>query len=591
MNLCPQCQTSNKPGARFCRRCGAALSPKSVKTIALPSPDATTTPQPAEASAVAVTQRLSQPQSTRLAEGELLFDDRYEVATCIEQTPARNSYLAQNRAARPCQKCQHENVHDAAYCDNCGAKLPDRGFLLLVESFDENFAAGGRALLKLNHPSLVKILAYTRNRSAAAPPRVYILKEPILADSQHPAIRSGRRLADLPPITSEQALELLRQIAPLLDLLVDAGLYLPDLAASQLLLLDDGNGAAAGSRLRLDVLEIAQIFAAGQNAQVIAHHLRLLAKLLRELTRGQELPPSLLAFLGDPAKIEQPASATALVDALTESLRGPRPSTGLAVVVGKLTDLGRMRKINEDSILTLELDQFHNSANSPLRLYALADGMGGHAAGEVASKLALNQLSKSLMEMTQAAVAADARPARFDYTAVLKKAGQSAAKTVYDQAQRTRSDMGTTLVATLVDTAARTAYIINVGDSRLYKIDSQGIRQVTKDHSMVQMLLDKQQITPEEARNHPNANLIYRTLGEKPNVEIDGYQERLAVGDTLLLCSDGLSGLVENEQLRAAVLANPTPQAACARLVEMANRAGGHDNISVIIIRLQEEGV
>ena len=85
--------------------------------------------------------------------------------------------------------------------------------------------------------------------------------------------------------------------------------------------------------------------------------------------------------------------------------------------------------------------------------------------------------------------------------------------------------------------------------------------------------------------------MIYRTLGEKPNVEIDGYQERLAVGDTLLLCSDGLSGLVENEQLRAAVLANPTPQAACARLVEMANRAGGHDNISVIIIRLQEEGV
>jgi protein phosphatase len=234
----------------------------------------------------------------------------------------------------------------------------------------------------------------------------------------------------------------------------------------------------------------------------------------------------------------------------------------------------------------MELDQFHNSVNAPLRLYAIADGMGGHAAGEVASKLALNQLSRALLDQVQATIVANTQLPRFDYTALLKQAAQSAAKAVFDQGQRTRSDMGTTLVAALVDVAGARAHIVNVGDSRIYKINAQGIRQISKDHSMVQLLIDKQQLTPEQARNHPQGNLIYRTLGERANVEIDTYEEPLAAGDMLLLCSDGLSGLVEDSQLHTVVTSSPSPQAACAKLVELAKAGGGHDNITVIVVQL-----
>lgn len=104
---------------------------------------------------------------------------------------------------------------------------------------------------------------------------------------------------------------------------------------------------------------------------------------------------------------------------------------------------------------------------------------------------------------------------------------------------------------------------------------------------MVQLLIDKQQLTPAEAHRHPNANLIYRTLGDKPVVEIDLYEEPLAADDALLLCSDGLSGLVEDQELAAAVDQERTPEAACRRLVALAKDRGGHDNITVIIVQLR----
>jgi protein phosphatase len=144
--------------------------------------------------------------------------------------------------------------------------------------------------------------------------------------------------------------------------------------------------------------------------------------------------------------------------------------------------------------------------------------------------------------------------------------------------------MGTTLVAALVDSTQHKLYAINVGDSRLYKLDAAAIRQVTKDHSLVQRLIDSGQLTPAEARHHPNANLIYRTLGERANIEIDTFEQTLAPGETLLLCTDGLCGLVDDDELHRVVTTASTPPAACARLVELAKAAGGHDNITVIVV-------
>ena len=298
-------------------------------------------------------------------------------------------------------------------------------------------------------------------------------------------------------------------------------------------------------------------------------------QLFQALTQPQSYPPPLATALAEllvaPSAPAQSAVARLQAALGIDSSASPRP---LSLTAGRLTDLGLVRQINEDSLVVLEFDRFYNSENTPLRLYAVADGMGGHAAGEVASKLALDRLTTVLL-MPASAVSP---------LATLKLAGQEAARAVFEEARRTRSDMGTTLVAALVDVAGRKLYAINVGDSRLYKLNAAAIRRVSKDHSLVQRLIDSHQLTPEEARHHPNSNLIYRTLGERATVEIDTFEETLDAGDTLLLCSDGLCGLVDDPDLQQAITAAPTPQAACARLIELAKAAGGHDNITAIVV-------
>ena len=145
--------------------------------------------------------------------------------------------------------------------------------------------------------------------------------------------------------------------------------------------------------------------------------------------------------------------------------------------------------------------------------------------------------------------------------------------------------MGTTVVAVLIESDQ--ACIAHVGDSRAYRINGAGIEQLTVDHSLVESLVAANQISREEARTHPQANVIYRTVGDNPHVVVDLKRITLAPGDFLLLCSDGLSGMLTDEMIREIILGASSPQAACDALVEAANRAGGEDNCTVILIELK----
>ena len=144
--------------------------------------------------------------------------------------------------------------------------------------------------------------------------------------------------------------------------------------------------------------------------------------------------------------------------------------------------------------------------------------------------------------------------------------------------------MGSTLVIALME--GTKAFISNVGDSRAYRINARGIQQLTTDHSLVQRLIATNQITPAEARHHPQRNVVYRTVGDKPKVEIDINQFNFAIGDRLLICSDGLSGMVEDHYLQQIVMGASSPQAAVDALIEAANEAGGEDNITAILVEL-----
>ncbi len=288
---------------------------------------------------------------------------------------------------------------------------------------------------------------------------------------------------------------------------------------------------------------------------------------------------------------------------MNTSVPGPIARTDLEglLVSGRRSDLGRQRELNEDSLVTLEWQDVRQSRGHAMALYAVADGMGGHAAGEVASAVTAMELAKAILQSVLAqdggsvpgttvdgalalAPGAGGSGARRDYGALLKEACLAANQAVFAEARRRHSDMGTTLVAALV--VDQEVWIANIGDSRAYHFSGEGLRQVTTDHSLVMRLVAAGQITKEEARTHPQRNMIYRTVGERAEVEVDIFHLRLARGDGLLLCSDGLHGLVAEAGIQQVLLGGADPQAACDALVDLANEAGGHDNISAIVVRM-----
>ncbi|HBT95411.1 MAG TPA: Stp1/IreP family PP2C-type Ser/Thr phosphatase [Coriobacteriia bacterium] len=232
------------------------------------------------------------------------------------------------------------------------------------------------------------------------------------------------------------------------------------------------------------------------------------------------------------------------------------------VLVGSRTDIGRLRDHNEDSLL----------AKAPV--YVVADGMGGHAAGEVASELAVKAFEEANIE------GADEN--------ALKRAVAEANAAIYKGALEGagRAGMGTTLTALVIEEDR--GLIAQVGDSRAYVMQDGTLRQATRDHSLMEELVAAGHITEEEALVHPNRSVITRALGLDRFVMPDTYEIRLHVGDRILLCSDGLSTMLDDESIESILQDNPDPQAAADALVEAANIAGGFDNITVIVLNINQ---
>jgi PPM family protein phosphatase len=234
------------------------------------------------------------------------------------------------------------------------------------------------------------------------------------------------------------------------------------------------------------------------------------------------------------------------------------------------TDIGK-RVHNEDSFLTPEKTGF------PL-LFAVADGMGGHAAGAVASSLLVDHLS----EFDQK-VAPDRELEQF------RQAIENANLGVYRESEKDRAlhGMGTTLVAALV--LGETYIAANVGDSRMYCFNGTTLDAVTTDHSLVEQLVRAGAITRDEARVHPQRNIITRAVGVSPVVDVDLFERDWNIGDILVLCSDGLHGAVDEEDIISVLSTNRSLDNMCDLLVQLALDNGGTDNITVILVRLEEE--
>ena len=243
--------------------------------------------------------------------------------------------------------------------------------------------------------------------------------------------------------------------------------------------------------------------------------------------------------------------------------------------IGMLTDVGQVRTVDEDSILAADLSFGVNSKSNNFHLLVVADGMGGHAKGEEASKIALSAISRSVISEL-----VNDTP----FTKLLEQGIQNANQDILDHTARhpESSGMGTTSVCAIVEGNA--VHLANVGDSRAYVISDDEIRRVTKDHSFVQSLVDQGEITEAESREHPQKNVITKAIGIGTSIEADTMRLTLDSDESLLLCCDGVIAHLPDDDIHKIIRDSPDPQTACKEIVDMANERGGSDNISLIIL-------
>ena len=240
-----------------------------------------------------------------------------------------------------------------------------------------------------------------------------------------------------------------------------------------------------------------------------------------------------------------------------------------------ITDVGQKRTVNQDFVFTSETPV----GNLP-NLFVVADGMGGHKEGDFASSYAVEVLLSTIREDE------NSNPVKI-IRAAIENANTQLLREASDN--ETMSGMGTTMV--LVTIVGHYAYVANVGDSRLYLVDENKISQITKDHSLVEEMVRMGEISRDDARNHPDKNIITRALGAGRDVDVDFFDIRLTPGDILLLCSDGLSNMVPDEDIRQVIRTSETLEETGRRLVSMANDNGGRDNIAVVLVEPETKEV
>ncbi|HLZ80110.1 MAG TPA: protein phosphatase 2C domain-containing protein, partial [Ktedonobacteraceae bacterium] len=279
---------------------------------------------------------------------------------------------------------------------------------------------------------------------------------------------------------------------------------------------------------------------------------------------------------------------------------------GVHLLAASDSDAGDVRRSepNEDSTLVLMLQRIHESKSAPSGVFIVADGLGGHDNGQVASRMTINIIAERMVrELLAAPLASEKagkdassegkagagesketqdKPDEDVLVSLLQGAVEDANAAICEVNQRDKTDMGSTITGFMV--AGDYAYILNVGDSRTYMLRGGQIYQLTTDHSLVGQLVAGGLISPDDVYTHPQRSQIFRSLGDKLNVQIDIFKQQLHPGDILLSCCDGLWEMVRNPQIESILNNAPDPQIACTQLLEAANTNGGEDNVSAVVV-------
>jgi protein phosphatase len=272
------------------------------------------------------------------------------------------------------------------------------------------------------------------------------------------------------------------------------------------------------------------------------------------------------------------------------------PRGTITVHVFGRTDVGRTREHNEDTFAVAELTTLNASLQPEVRqhtlgprgtLFMVADGMGGAAAGEIASSMAVEAIIEELDARWRSSQSTDAET----FAHALKASTETANAKIHAFAQSRPENRGMGTTATIAGLLNDTLYLCQVGDSRGYLVRGGTAIQITKDQSLMQRLIEAGEMTPEEAEVSERRNIILQALGPEPRIKVDLTSQQVMRGDVLILCSDGLSGQVRTHEIAEVVANEPDLMEVCKKLIDMANEAGGPDNITVVAARFEGDGL
>jgi protein phosphatase len=254
------------------------------------------------------------------------------------------------------------------------------------------------------------------------------------------------------------------------------------------------------------------------------------------------------------------------------------------LTLGALTDRGRVKAFNQDSLFVLNGVLSVGEELLPLGLAIVADGMGEDEPGTEASALAVRVVADWILSRIYRPFLLDREPSA--NRPAIHQVLRAAVREAHDRILQAHPGGKTTLTCAFV--LGSNAFVAHVGDSRAYLLCRNTLSQVTTDHSLVKRLIEVGQITAQEARTHPQRNVLYRALGRDGELQVDTCLQSVPPGSSLLLCSDGLWGMISEETMLSIVYAAPSPQVACRRLVARANQNGGEDNITAVLVQIED---
>lgn len=542
---CNNCGTVTPVGNPFCGACGAQV----MEDI------------PVQSTHQYQTQRLVHSIDellSSLGPGEILGDTRQcEILSPVVRAVDRNIYWAEPLNFAICQTCSLA-VTSGGFCSGCGTPVSaaSSSHCTVIETrLDEATLAALRRIKvaqeHVPHPHIVPLYdVFT------AYDRTYVML-PTHAEANLPVpqtwiavVECGRMLVD--------AINWLHSIQ-----------VTPNTLTLSMLTFARG--------IQIALFEQPTMFTQDAYAAVALHDLSNLAQLLRDL--GPGTPPAVLEQLLHRVELGS-LNSKAFASALVEIEPIIRRSGQIVVESAVLTDQGRKRSINEDSVGKIEGVWQHEAGSHHWGCYVISDGMGGHDRGEVASALSVQAVLQTMHSINLLTNLTD--QTHTDWTQQIQGAVLAANRAVYEARVKANNDMGATLVAAAL--IGTTLTLTHLGDSRAY-CWSEGILQaLTEDHSLMTRLIAVGELTTEEARVHPQRSVLIQSVGEKLSASPTIRHHSFQPGQRILLCSDGLHGMLDDHAISTILGRQLSPLATCVALIDAANAAGGDDNISALVI-------